>query len=197
MPDSVRNRSPPRGRTKGRSVAQARRGITPGTGSCGEEQRAPGDGLPRGIADTAPTAPEEAGIAETNAGRRIGITISEDDGGGRSQIPTTGREHGGISQQVAGSGRSAGHRSATADFAAAGEGSPDWRQHDYPAPFDSDFTIRAGFERIAGNVFRRHRIKAEPRLSFAFGESSPPPAECLASSPTIGRPLTLPPSAIS
>src|ERR1700682_6083980 len=121
MPDSVRNRSPPGGRTKGRSVAQARRGITPGTGSCGEEQRAPGDGLPRGIADTAPTAPEDAGIAETNAGRRIGITISEDGGGGRSQIPTTGREPGGVSKQVAGSSGGARHRRATADPPFAGQ----------------------------------------------------------------------------
>src|SRR6266700_2414999 len=33
-----RNRSPPRGCTKGGSVAQARGGIAPGTGSRGEEQ---------------------------------------------------------------------------------------------------------------------------------------------------------------
>src|SRR5260370_6070388 len=173
MPDSVRNRSPPRGRTKGRSVAQVRRGIPPGTGSCGEEQRAPGDGLPRGIADTAPTPPEDAGIAETNAGRRIGITISEDGGGGRSKIPTTGREPGGISQQVAGSGRSAGHRGATADSAAAAEGSSDWRQHDYAAPFDSDSTIRAGVQRIAAHVFPRHPTTPAPTLSFPVGQSLP------------------------
>jgi len=43
-----RNRSPPRGRTKGGPVAQARRGIAPGTGSRGEEQRTAGDGVPRG-----------------------------------------------------------------------------------------------------------------------------------------------------
>src|SRR2546425_3654628 len=37
------------------------------------------------------------------------ITISEDGRGGRSQIPTTGGESGGISQQVADSSRGAGH----------------------------------------------------------------------------------------
>ena len=166
-----RNRSPPRGRTKGGPVAQARRGIAPGTGSRGEEQRTPGDGLPRGIADPSPTTAKDAAIAETNAGRRIGITISEDGGSGRSKIPTTGREPGGISQQVAGTSRGAGHRRATADSATAGEGSSGWRRHDYAAPFDPDSAIRARVKRIAGTVFRRHRIKAEPRLSFAFGES--------------------------
>src|ERR1700676_4592514 len=137
-----RNRSPSRGRTKGGPVAQARRGIAPGTGSRGEEQRTPGDSLPRGIADPFPTTAKDAVIAETNAGRRIGITISEDGGSGRSKIPTTGREPGGISQQVAGSGRSAGHRGATADSASAGEGSFGWGQYDYAAPFDPDSAIR-------------------------------------------------------
>src|SRR5579863_1334509 len=145
MPDSVRNRSPPRGRTKGGPVAQSRRGITPGTGSCGEEQRTLGDGLPRGIADPPAATAKDATIAKTNAGRRIGITISEDGSGGRSKIPTTGREPGGISQQVAGSGRSAGHRGATTDSATAGEGSSGWRQHDYAAPLDPDSALRARF----------------------------------------------------
>jgi len=89
-------------------------------------------------------------FAETNAGHRIGITISEDGGGGRSQIPTTGREPGGISQQGAGSGRGAGHCGATADSATAGEGSSGRRQHDYAAPFDPDSAIRTGFKRVQG-----------------------------------------------
>jgi len=122
-----RNRSPPRGRTKGGPVAQARRGIAPGTDSRGEEHRTPGDGLPRGIADPSPTTAKDAATAETNAGNRIGITISEDGGSGRSQIPTTGREPGRISQQVAGSSRGAGHRGATADSMTAGEGSLGWK----------------------------------------------------------------------
>src|SRR5262249_24097110 len=84
-----RNRSPSRSRTKGRPVAQARGGIAPGTGSRGEKQRTPGDGLPRGIADPSPATAKDAAIAETNAGCRIGITIFEDGGGGRSQISTT------------------------------------------------------------------------------------------------------------
>src|SRR5437773_9872314 len=63
-----------RDRTKGRPLAQARRGIAPGTSSSGEEQRTLGDGLPRGIADSSPTTTKDATIAETNTGRRIGIT---------------------------------------------------------------------------------------------------------------------------
>src|SRR5262249_41431464 len=117
------NRSPPRGHTKGGPVAQARRRITPGAGSRGEEHRTPGDGLPRGIADPSPTTAKDAAIAETNAGSRIGITISEDGGSGRSKIPTTGREPGSIPQQTAGSRRGAGYRGATADSAPASEGS--------------------------------------------------------------------------
>src|SRR6266478_3114048 len=97
-----RNRSPPGDRTKCGSAAQARRGVAPGTGSRGEEQRAPGDRLSRGIADAYPTPATDAVIAETNADRRIGTTISEDGGSGRSKVPTTGREPGRISQQVAG-----------------------------------------------------------------------------------------------
>src|SRR5207245_2389311 len=128
--------------------------------------------LPRGIADPSSTTAKDAAIAKTNAGRRIGITISEDGGRGRSKIPTTGREPGGISQQVAGTSRGAGHRRATADSATAGEGSPGWKRHDYAAPFDPDSAIRARVKRIAGSGLRRHWIKAEPRLSFAFGESA-------------------------
>src|SRR5436190_7619300 len=71
-----------RDRTKGRPLAQARRGIAPGTSSSGEEQRTPGDGLPRGIADSSPTTTKDATIAETNTGRRIGITISKDGSSG-------------------------------------------------------------------------------------------------------------------
>ncbi len=166
-----RNRSPSRGRTKGGSAAQARGGVAPGTGSRGEKQRTLGDGLPRGIADPCPTTAEDAGVAETDAGSRNGITITKDDGSGRSKIPATGREPGGIPQQVAGSSRSARYRRTTADFATPGEGSSRWRQHDYPAPFDPDSAIRARVKRITRPVFRCHRIKAEPRLSFAFGES--------------------------
>lgn len=44
-------------------------------------------------------------------------------------------------------------------------------RHDYAAPFDPDSAIRASVKRIAVPVFRRHRIKAESRLSFAFGET--------------------------
>jgi hypothetical protein len=55
--------------------------------------------------------------------------------------------------------------------ATAGEGSPRGRRHHYAAAFDSDSTVRARVKRIPGVIFRRHRIKAEPRLSFAFGES--------------------------
>jgi DNA invertase Pin-like site-specific DNA recombinase len=122
-----RNRSPPPGRTKGGPIAQARRRITPGTGSRGERQRTPGDGLPRGIADPFPTTAKDAVIAKTNAGSRIGTTISEDGGGRRSQISATGREPGGISQQAAVSRRGAGYRGATADSAPAGEGSLGWK----------------------------------------------------------------------
>ena len=39
-----------------------------------------------------------AGIAETDAGPRIGITISEDGSRGRNKIPTTGREPGEFSR---------------------------------------------------------------------------------------------------
>ena len=80
----------------------------------------------------------------------------------------------GFSQQAAGSGRDAGHRRATADSAPAGEGSSGGKRHDYAAPFDPDSAIRARIKRITGTAFRRHWIKAEPRLSFAFGESSHP-----------------------
>src|SRR5439155_21860528 len=166
-----RNRSPSRGRTKGGSAAQARGGVAPGTGSRGEKQRTLGDGLPRGIADPCPTTAEDAGVAETDAGSRNGITITKDGGSGRSKIPATGREPGGIPQQVAGSGRRARHCRATADFATPGEGRSRWRQHDYAPPFDPDSAIRARVKRITRPVFRCHGIKAEPRLSFAFGES--------------------------
>src|SRR5204863_5553054 len=88
----------------------------------------------------------------------------------------TGREPGGIPQQVAGSSRSARYRRTTADFATPGEGSSRWRQHDYAAPFDPDSAIRSRVKRITRPVFRCHRIKAEPRLSFAFGESWQRPA---------------------
>jgi site-specific DNA recombinase len=145
-----------------------------GTGSRGEEQRTLGDSLPRGIADPSPTTAKDAVIAETNAGRRIGTTMSEDGGRGRSKIPTTGGEPGRISQQVTGTSGGPGHGGATADSAAAGEGSPGWWQHDYPASFDPDSAIRARVKRIAGARRRRHWIKAEPRLPFAFGESSLP-----------------------
>src|SRR5258707_10959364 len=63
-----RNQSPPGDRTKCGSAGQARRGVAPGTGSRGEEQRAPGDRLSRGIADAYPTPATDAVIAETNAG---------------------------------------------------------------------------------------------------------------------------------
>src|ERR1035437_5995255 len=182
-----RNRSPSRGRTKCGPVAQARRGIAPGTGAGGEEQRAPGDSLPRGIADPSPTTAKDAVIAETNTGSRIGITISEDGGSGQSKIPTTGRELGGVSQKTAGTSRGDGHRRATADSATAGEGSPRGGRHHYAAAFDSDSAIRARVKRIPGAIFRRHRIKAEPRLSFAFGESLLPLVVSLSSSPTTRR----------
>src|SRR5439155_7011612 len=112
------------------------------------------------------------------SGSKRGRRVVGDEGreatrgsGGRS-IPATGREPGGIPQQVAGSSRSARYRRTTADFATPGEGSSRWRQHDYAAPFDPDSAIRARVKRITRPVFRCHRIKAEPRLSFAFGESS-------------------------
>src|SRR5262249_18839590 len=162
---------PPRGRTKGGPITQTRRGIAPRAGSRGEEQRTAGDGLPGGIANALPTAPEDAGIAETNAGRRIRITISQNGGGGPSQVPPTGREPRGLSQQTASSGRGAGYRRATADSPITGQGSPGGKRHDYAAPFDPDSTIRAKVKRIPGSVCRRHPTNAEPRLSFAFGES--------------------------
>src|SRR5487761_2025241 len=166
-----RNRSPPRGRTKSGPLAQARRGIAPGTGSRGEKQRAPGDSLPGGIADTFPTTAKNATIAKTNAGHRIGTTISEDGCGGRSKIPATGRGPGGIPQQVADTSRGAGYRSTTTDSTTAGEGSSSGERHHCAAPFDPDSTIGARVKRIAGSIFRRHSINAEPRLSFAFEES--------------------------
>src|ERR1700692_486331 len=176
--DPSRNRSSPRGRTKSGPLAQARRGIASGTDSRGEKQRAPGDSLPGGIADAFPTTAKDAAIAETNAGRRVGITISEDGCGGRSKIPATGREPGGIPQQVADTSRGAGYRSTTTDSTTAGEGSSGGERHDCPAPFDPDSTIRARVKRITGPIFRRHSINAEPRLSFAFGESFRRPAAC-------------------
>ena len=45
-----------------------------------------------------PTAAKDAGIAETDTGSRIRITIAEDGGGGRNKIPATVREPCGISQ---------------------------------------------------------------------------------------------------
>src|SRR5579859_4591690 len=166
-----RNRSPPRGCTKGGPVAQARRGIAPGTSSSGEKQRTLGDGLPGGIVDAIPTPATDAAIAEANAGRRVGTTISEDGGGGRSKIPSTGREPVWLSQQTADSSRGAGYRRATADSATVGEGSPGWQRYDHASPFHSDSAIRARVKRISSSVFQCHPIKAEPRLSFAFGES--------------------------
>ena len=76
----------------------------------------------------------------------------------------------GFRSKTAGASRGAGYRSSTADSAAVGEGSSGGERHDYAAPFDPDSAIGARVKRIAGPVFRRHRIKAEPRLSFAFGE---------------------------
>jgi hypothetical protein len=46
-----------------------------------------------------------------------------------------------------------------------------WKRHDHAAPFDPHSAVGAGFKRIPDSAFRRHRTKAEPRLSFAFGES--------------------------
>jgi len=124
-----------------------------------------------GIADSSPTTAADAAIAETNAGRRIGITISKDDSGRPGRVPTIGREPGEIPNLAADSGRSAGHRSPTADCATAGEGGPGRERHHYPAPFHSDFAIRTGFERMPEPVLGRHWIRAEPKLSFAFEES--------------------------
>ena len=42
-------------------------------------------------------------------------------------------------------------------------------RHSIPIP-----PVWTRIKRIAGSAVRRHRIKAEPRLSFAFGESSVP-----------------------
>src|SRR5678816_3960709 len=90
-----RDRPSPGGCTKGGPLATARRGIAPGKGPRREERRAPGDSLSRGIADSSPAAAADAAIAETDAGNRIGITISKDGGGRRSKILTIGREPGG------------------------------------------------------------------------------------------------------
>src|SRR5262249_12452558 len=76
-------------RAKCRPTAQARGGLAPRTCASGEKRRAPGDGLPGRIGDPSPTAAKDAGIAETDTGRRGGITIAEDGSNGRSQMPAT------------------------------------------------------------------------------------------------------------
>ena len=55
---------------------------------------------------------------------------------------------------------------ATADSAAAGEGSSGWDRHDYAAPFDSDSAIRPPLERLTNTVFRRHRMQCRTQVIF-------------------------------
>src|SRR5437870_7043622 len=118
--------------------------------------------------DACPTAPKDAGITEAGPGRRIGITILGDGGGGPSEIPPTGGEPRGLSNQTASTSRNAGCRSAPADSEAGREGGPGRYRHDHAPPLDPDSAVGAGIKRIAGSALRRHWIKAEPRLSFAF-----------------------------
>src|SRR4029077_8749864 len=81
-----RDRPSPGGCTKGGPLAPARRGTAPGKGPRREERRAPGDSLSRGIADSSPAAAADAAIAETDAGRRHGVSNAKKDAGLRIRI---------------------------------------------------------------------------------------------------------------
>src|SRR5207244_8704152 len=76
--------------TKRRSRAETRGRVASRRHTTGKEHRALGYRLSRGVGHTPATAPTNAGPTQTGAGGRVGITISGDGGGGRSEVLTAG-----------------------------------------------------------------------------------------------------------
>jgi site-specific DNA recombinase len=105
-------------------------------------------------------------LQKTDAGRRIGITISEDGGDGRGEIPATGGESRGLSQQVAITSRRVGHGSPPADPPAGCKGGPGRHRHGHRSAFYSDSTIGTRIKRTASAVRWCHRIKTRHQVIF-------------------------------